>query len=137
MNGFVNGLMIAAGSITLSACTVMRIDDGTPFATRPIAVKASNVAVFERPEDIRGPYTEVDSVFVKDDGDTLPRVLEEQLRVMAGARGANAIIMATTNRKLNDNRRPAFIALDDSFDHYSATAVWIGADAPPVKVLKQ
>ncbi len=137
MRGFASGLLTVASSMAIAGCTVSRIDDGTPFATRPIAVKASNVAVFERWEDIRGPYTEVDSVFVKDDGDTLPRVLEEQLRIMAGARGANAIVLAHTNRKPNGNRRPPFIALDDSLDHYSATAVWIGAGAPPVKVLKQ
>ena len=137
VNGFVNGLSIAAGSIALTACTVMRIDDGTPFATRPIAVKASAVAVYERPEDTRGPYTEVDSVFVKDDGDTLPRELEKRLRVMAGARGANAIVLAKTNRKLNDFRTYVGIALDNPLDYYSATAVWIGAGPPPVKVLKQ
>ena len=77
----------------------------------------------------------VDTIFVKDDGQTLPRVLERQLRVMAGARGANAIITNPLNRRLNGVWVDLQPTLDNSFDYFSATAIWIGDGEPPQKYL--
>lgn len=74
-------------------------------------------------------FTVVGELFVKDNGDDLPRVLESQLRVMAGARGANAIIMDPLNRRLNGTRVVVGLSLEKPFEYYKATAIWIG-DGP-------
>lgn len=130
-------LSLLAAALTIGGCTIQRIDDGGPFATRPVTVPAKDVAVYQRLEDVPGPYTVVEEVFVKDDGEALIRELESTLRVKAGARGANAIILAQTNRRPNGVRTNFEVGLDNPFDYYSATAIWVGEGRPPVKVIAQ
>jgi len=93
------------------------------------------VKVFQSAADVKDHFSVVDTVFVKDDRQTLPRVLERQLRVMAGARGANAIITDPLNRRLNGTRVDLRPTLDNPFDYFSATAIWIGDGEPPRKYL--
>ncbi|MEG3170601.1 hypothetical protein U1708_00080 [Sphingomonas sp. ZB1N12] len=127
-------LTIMAG-IFLSGCTVERIGPPGVTLTRPIRVKSEEVKVFQSAADVKDHFSVVDTVFVKDDGQTLPRVLERQLRVMAGARGANAIITDPLNRRLNGTRVDLRPTLDNSFEYFSATAIWIGDGEPPRKYL--
>lgn len=122
-------------AILLSGCTVERVGPPGVALTRPIRVRSEEVKVFQNVADVKGHFSVVDTVFVKDDGQTLPRVLERQLRVMAGARGANAIITDPLNRRLNGTRVDLRPTLDNPFDYFSATAIWIGDGEPPQKYL--
>lgn len=54
---------------------------------------------------------------------------------MAGARGANAIIMDPLNRRLNGTRVVVGLSLDKPFKYYKATAIWIGDGSRPEKYL--
>lgn len=122
-------------AILLSGCSVERIGPPGVTLTRPIRVKAQDVEVFKSATDVRGHFSVVDDVRVKDDGSTLPRALERQLRELAGARGANAIITDPLNRKLNGTRVNLRPTLDDPFEYFSATAIWIGDGERPEKHL--
>jgi len=121
--------------ILLSGCTVERIGAPGVTLTRPIRINSEAVRVFRHVADVKSRYSVVDTVFVRDDGETLPRVLERQLRVMAGARGANGIITDPLNRELNGTRVDLRPGLDDTFGYFSATAIWIGDGKPPEKYL--
>ncbi|WP_415644176.1 hypothetical protein [Sphingomonas antarctica] len=91
--------------------------------------------VFNAAADVKRHFTVVDEIWVKDDGQTLPRVLERQLRELAGVRGANAIITDPLNRQLNGTRIDLRPTLDDPFEYFSATAIWIGEGDQPEKRL--
>lgn len=127
--------LVVCTVLLLSGCAIERIDSPGVALTRPVRVKADQVAVFRTASEIKGRFDVVDTVFVRDDGSTLPRVLERQLRDMAGARGANAIITDPLNRKLNGTRLDLGPTFDEPFEYFSATAVWIGDGEPPRKYL--
>lgn len=128
-------MLVIATAMSLSGCTVERIGPPGVVLTRPVRVKAQDVQVFQTMADVKGRFSVVDTVFVKDDGRTYPDVLERRLREIAGARGANAIITDPLNRKPNGTRvdlRPTF---DEPFEYFSATAIWIGDGERPEKHL--
>ncbi len=122
---------------SIGGCAIEKITDGGPAMTRSIKVPARDVAVYANATDVPGRYTVVEDVWVKDDGNSLPKVLERDLREIAGAAGANAVILASTNRKLNGTRVDTRFQLDNPFDYFAGTAVWVGDGAPPVKVIRQ
>lgn len=128
-------MLIIGSAILLSGCTIERVGPPGVTLTRPIRVKAQDVQVFKAVADVKSHFSVVDSVWVKDDGDTLPRVLERQLRELAGARGANAIITDPLNRELNGTRVDLRPTLDKPFEYFSATAIWIGEGERPEKHL--
>lgn len=122
-------------AISLSACTIERVDPPGVVLTRPIRVPAKDVQVFETMAEVKGRFTVVDSIFVKDNGKTTPDLLKRELRVIAGARGANAIITDPLNRTPNGLRVDLRPTLDDPFKYYTATAIWIGDGERPEKYL--
>lgn len=128
-------LVVTCLAVGLTGCTIERIGPPGVVMTRPIRVKANDVQVFETAELVRGRFSVVDDLFVKDNGDDLPRELESRLRVMAGARGANAIIMDPLNRRLNGTRVVVGLSLEKPFKYYKATAIWIGDGPRPEKYL--
>ena len=128
-------MLVIGSAILLSSCAIEHIDPPGVTLTRPIRVKAEDVQVFKAAADVRGHFSVVDSVWVKDDGDTFPRVLERKLRELAGSRGANGIITDPLNRKLNGTRVDLRPTLDDPFQYFSATAIWIGEGERPEKYL--
>ena len=128
-------MLVAGSAILLSSCSIERVGPPGVTLTRPIRVKAQDVQVFNAAADVKSHFTVVDEVWVKDDGETLPRVLEHQLRGLAGARGANAIIADPLNRKLNGTRIAFGPTLDDPFKYFSAIAIWIGEGERPEKYL--
>lgn len=127
--------LVIGTAILLFGCTIERVGPPGVTLTRAIRVKAQDVRVFEAAADVDGHFTVVDTVWIKDDGDTLPRVMERQLRELAGARGANAIINDPLNRKLNGTRVDLRPTLEAPFEFFSATAIWIGAGERPEKHL--
>ncbi len=122
-------------SILLSACAVEQIGPRGTTVTRPIRVKGHDVLVFGAIAEVSGRFTVVDDVWVKDDGDTLPSVLESRLRELAGARGANAVIMDPLNRKPNSLRIDLRPTLEKPFEYFSATPIWVGEGERPEKYL--
>ncbi len=78
-----------------------------------------------------GWFVSVEEIWVRDDGDELPRVLESRLRTNAGALGANGIVLHPNNRRENGTRVDLDVTLDDPFDYFRATAIWIGEGQPP------
>ncbi|BCA62726.1 hypothetical protein HMP09_1960 [Sphingomonas sp. HMP9] len=128
-------MLVISSAILLSSCAVERIGPPGVALTQPVRVKAQDVQVFKAAADVKGHFSVVDKVWVKDDGDTLPRVLERHLRALAGARGANAIITDPLNRQLNGTRVDLRPTLDNPFEYFSATAIWIGEGERPEKHL--
>jgi hypothetical protein len=130
-------LMLALSVCSFGGCTIEKIADGGPALTRSVKVPAREVAIYTSASDVPARYTVIEDVWVKDDHETLPKELERDLREIAGARGANAVILASTNRKLNGTRVDWHVRLDNPFNYYAGTAVWIGERSPPVTVLRQ
>jgi len=116
---------------SLSGCMVERIGPPGVVLTRPVRVSPRDVRVFASAAMVPGPYRVVDEVFVKDDGDSQPRVLERHLRELAGARGANAIILDPMNRTPNGLRVDLRPTLDRPFEYFRARAIWLGAGPRP------
>lgn len=114
-----------------TGCTIEKISPAGVVMTRPIAVEPRNVMVFADLGSVPARYSVVDEVWIRDDGDMSPREMESRLRVQAGARGANAIVMDKLNRQDNGTRIDLALRLDDPFDYYSATAIWIGEGERP------
>lgn len=122
---------ILALAATLGSCTVERVGPPGVTFTRPVVVKSRDVLVFADAALMPGKYSVVEEIWVKDDGNELPRVLESRLRTKAGALGANAIVLYPSNRRANATRidlRPTF---DNPFDYFQATAVWLGEGTRP------
>ena len=130
-------LILALPVFSFGGCTIGKTADGGPALTRSVKVPARKVAIYTSASDVPGRYTVIEDVWVKDDRETLPKVLERDLREIAGARGANAVILASTNRKLNGTRVDWYVRLDNPFDYYAGTAVWVGECPPPVTVVRQ
>lgn len=128
-------LLVTCLAVVLSGCTIERVGPPGVVMTRVVRVKASDVKVFQVADVVKDRFSVVDDLYVTDNGDDLPRVLEGRLRVMAGARGANAIIMDPLNRRLNGTRIVVGPTLDDPFKYYRATAIWIGDGPRPEKYL--
>ena len=120
----------------LSGCTVERVGDAGATVTRPVIVKARDVAVFANQAAVPGTYSVVEEVWVKDTGEDSPQAMRDRLRVMAGARGANGLILAATNREDNTLRVDLRPTLDNPFEYYSATAIWLREGERPVRVLE-
>lgn len=91
--------------------------------------------MYENAAVVRGPFVVVDESSINEDGTELPRVLEKRLRTLAGARGANAIILHPLNRKPNGTRVITGITLDDPFKHFRARAIHMGSGPQPVQHL--
>ena len=125
-------LALAGFTAALSGCAIERIGPPGVALTRPVHVHARDVSVFRDAAMIRNRFSVVDQVFIKDDGETLPRVLEKRLRELAGARGANAIILDSMNRPENGTGVDLRVTLDKPFEYFQATAIWIG-DGPPAQ----
>ncbi|GAA4034018.1 hypothetical protein GCM10022281_12610 [Sphingomonas rosea] len=129
--------LLACGLFALAGCSVQHIADGEPALSRAVRVPGDRVATFASASDVPAAYQVVEDVWVKDDGETPPAVLERQLRAVAGARGANALILAATNRTPNGTRVDLKPRLDNPFDYYAGTAIWIGDTPRPVHVIRR
>ena len=127
--------LVTCLAVGLTGCTIERVGPPSVVMTQPIRVDARDVQVFETADLVKGRFSVVDELFVKDDGGDLPRVLESRLRVMAGARGANAIILDPLNRRLNGTRVVVGLSLDKPFRYFNATAIWVGDGPRPEKYL--
>lgn len=125
---------LAAG--VLGGCSVQKIADGGPALTRTIKVPADEVVTYNSASDIVGRYEIVEDVWLKDDGSSSPEILERNLREVAGARGANGLILAATNRKANGVRIDTKVRLDNPFDYFAGTAVWVGDTPRRVKLIR-
>lgn len=119
----------------LSGCVVQQIGPPGVELTRTVAVPARDVLVFDSAEPIPGRYAVVEEVWVKDTGEDTPEEMREHLRVIAGAAGANGIILAKSNRENNKLRIDLRPTLDNPFDYYQGTAIWVGDGERPVKYL--
>lgn len=128
-------LLIVSLGVVASGCTVERIGPPGVALTRVVAVPAGDVLVFQAAGDLPSRHVVVEEVWIKDDGEMSPREMESRLRVQAGARGANAIVLHSTNRRDNGFRVDLKLRFDNPFDYYSATAVWIGEGEPQVRNL--
>jgi hypothetical protein len=126
---------IIVGLAALSGCTVERIGPAGVTMTRPIRVRAQDVRVFKDASMVTDTFSIIDQVYVRDDAETQPRVLEERLRGLAGARGANAIILDPMNRPENGVRVDLRPTLDKPFEYFQGTAIWIGDGPPPHRYL--
>lgn len=132
MKGFIIGL----AGLTLGGCAIERISPEGLTLSRPYTVPTRDVLVFASFDEVPSRYSFVDEVWIKDEKDSSPEEMEKQLRVQAGARGANAIVMAKDNRRNNGTRVILDVRLDDPFDYFSSTAIWIGEGKRPVKILR-
>lgn len=120
----------------LGGCVVERIGPPGVGPTRPITVKPRDVRVFADTAAIPGRYAVVEEIWIRDDGEELPRVLEDRLREKAGTLGANAIVFHPQNRRENGTRIDLGVTLDDPFDYFRATAVWLGEGQWPEILLR-
>ena len=120
-----------AACIAATGCTIEKISPPGVVLTRAVAVHPRDVAVFATTADVPARYTFVDEVWIKDDGSLSPHEMESRLRVQAGARGANAIVMDKLNRRDNSTRIDFKLRLENPFQYYSATAIWIGNGERP------
>lgn len=103
--------------------------------TRAHTVPARDVRVFEPADMVRQGFWVVEELTVRDDGEANIAELQRDLRVMAGARGANALVLHPMNRRPNGTRVVVGPSLGDPFEQYRATAIWIGDAPPPVRQL--
>ena len=129
-------VMLACLALATTGCAIERVGPPGVTLTRAIPVKPGNVLVFESADAVKARFSVVEDIFVADDGETSPKELESRLRVMAGARGANAIILDPLNRRDNGTRVLLEVRFDDPFEYYSAEAIWIGDTPRPEKVLR-
>lgn len=127
------GAIMLAGLV--SGCTVERIGPPGVAMTRPYAVRPAEVAVFPTADMVRGPFYIVEEVTTEDDGERSIGELDRDLRVQAGARGANAIILHPMNRRPNGTRVVIGLQSSDVFADYRATAIWLGDNPPRVRNL--
>lgn len=125
-------VLLGVAALSMAGCTIERLGPPGVVLTRPVRVKASKVRVFETAALVPGQFSVVDDLDIKDDGSETPRALEKRLRELAGGRGANAIILASLNRKPNGTRVVTGLTLDDPFKHFRGTAIWVGAGPRPV-----
>lgn len=124
-----------AACVAATGCAVEKISPPGVVLTRPVVVHPRDVKVFAAIADVPARYAFVDEIWIKDDGDLSPREMESRLRVQAGARGANAIVTDKLNRRDNGTRVVLEPRLDNPFDYYRATAIWIGEGDRPVTYL--
>lgn len=134
---YFRSIFAACALITLNGCAVQKIAEGGPALTKVTKVPGGKVVTFRTASQVPAPYRVIEEVWVRDDGDTLPKVLERNLREVAGARGANGLILASTNRELNGTRVDLKVRLDDPFKYFAGTAVWIGKSPQPITVIRQ
>ena len=123
--------LVVGCALALSGCAIEKVGPPGVTLTRPIRVKGRDVQVYRSAAEIPGRFSVVEPIWIKDDGETPPDVLERQLRQMAGARGANAIITDASNRRPNGTRVDLRPTLDNPFDYFSATAIWLGEGEQP------
>lgn len=119
----------------LGSCAIERILPEGLTLSRAYTVPTRDVQVFASFDDIPGRHSIVDEVWVKDEGNLSPEEMEKELRVQAGTRGANAVVMGKYNRRNNGTRIIFDVRLDNPFDYFQGTAVWIGEGERPVKIL--
>lgn len=124
-------MILVVACFAATGCTIEKVSPPGVVMTRAIAVHPRTVKVFAAFADVPARYSVVDDVWIRDDGAMSPREMESRLRVQAGARGANAIVMDKLNRRDNGTRVDLNPRLDDPFDYYSATAIWIGEGERP------
>ena len=124
-------MLTSAAGLALAGCTVEKISPPGIVLTRPIAVKPRNVQVFQDVAQVPRPHSVVEKIWIKDDGALYPDEMLSQLRVKAGAIGANAIVLDPTNRRDNGTRIDLKLRFDNPFDYFSGTAIWIGPGERP------
>lgn len=129
--------ILALSTMAIAGCTVVRPDSAAFSATRPVTVKPRDVKVFAHTDSVPVNAVTVEEIWVKDDASETPQTMLNRLRVMAGARGANAIVLAPNNRGDNTTRISYKPTLDNPFQYFAARAIWIGEGQPPVVVLKR
>lgn len=120
---------------SLAGCRIESLGPQGVTVTQPIYVNERDVQVFQKFEDVRGTYTVIDAIWVDDDGIASSDSLVRSLRVMAGGRGANAIVLDRLNRTDSGSRTVLGFSLDDS-PTARATAIWIGEGPPPERKLR-
>ena len=128
-------IIIGLTGLTLSSCTIERISPQGLTQERPYTVPTRDVKVFASFDEVPGRHEIVDEIWIKDEGDLSPEEMEKQLRGQAGARGANAVVMGKDNRRNNITRVILDVRLDDPFDYFQGTAIWVGESKRPLKIL--
>lgn len=128
-------LIVGLTGLSLCGCAIERISPEGFTMSRPYKVPGRDVKVFASFDAVSGRHTFVDEVWIKDDGDLSPELMEEELREKAGALGANAIVMGKYNRRNNGTRIILDVRLDNPFDYFQGTAIWIGETERPIKIL--
>lgn len=125
-------LALGSGLLFVTACTVERVGPPGVVLTRSIRVNAGEVSVYETAAAVPGRFSVVDDLDIRDDGIEQPKILEKRLRKLAGDRGANAVILDPLNRKPNGMRIVTTPSLDNPFEHFRGTAIWVGDGQRPV-----
>ncbi len=119
----------------LAGCRIENVGPSGITATRPVYVHERDVQVYRSFKEVRGHYTVVDDIWVDDDGVTPSDKLVWQLRVIAGGRGANAIVLDGFNRNDGKSSVAVGFSLDDK-PTARAVAIWIGDGPPPERKLR-
>lgn len=130
-------LILGFASLAISGCAIERISPEDLTLSRPYKVAARDVKVFASFDEVAERHSIVEDVWIKDEGDLSPEEMEKQLRVKAGASGANAIVMGKYNRRNNGTRVILDVRIDNPFDYFQGTAIWIGEGERPIKTLGQ
>lgn len=128
-------IIIGLAGLTLGGCTIERISSEGLTLERPYAVPTRDVKVFASFDEVPGRHEIVDDVWIKDDQYLSREEMEKQLRVQAGARGANAVVMSRYNRRDNGTRTLLDVRSDNPFDYFQGTAIWVGEGKRPLKIL--
>lgn len=118
-----NALLVVFMPSALIGCTVEHIAPPNGIVSRVASVNPRDVSVYETLDVVPGAITVIEELSVQDDGDESLRSLEEQLRVMAGARGANAIVLDPFNRRDNGTRVVLGPIRDQLFTSFRGTAI--------------
>ena len=87
--------------VAVMGCAIEKISPPGVVKSRAVAVHPRDVRLFTALADVPVRHSVVEDVFIKDDGDLSPREMESRLRVQAGARGTNAIVLDSRNRRDN------------------------------------
>ena len=128
-------IIIGLTGLTLGGCTMERISPEGLTLERPYTLPARDVKVFASFDEIQGRHEIVDDVWIRDNQDLSPEEMEKQLRIQAGARGANAVVMSRYNRNINGTRIILNARSDNPFEYFQGTAIWVGDGERPVKIL--
>ena len=127
---------IVIAAALCAGCSVQRLSPEGLVLSRPVTVPARDVAVYDTAAAVPARHSVVEEIWVKDDGSQSPG---EMLRD-CGSRPARAAPTPSSSPPPTAATMAPGVSftptLDNPFDYYSATAIWIGAGPPPAKILR-